>query len=892
MKRLNDIRQTFLDFFHQREHHIVPSAPLVPQNDPTLLFTNAGMVQFKDLFTGQKKPKYPCATSSQKCLRAGGKHNDLENVGYTARHHTFFEMLGNFSFGDYFKEKAILYAWELIRETFQIPKDRLFITVYQDDNEAFALWKKISALNEARIIRIGTDDNFWSMGSTGPCGPCSEIFYDHGDHLQGHPPGHEKGEGDRFVEIWNLVFMQYEQSEDGKRAPLPAPAIDTGMGLERIAALLQNTHDNYQTDLFQALIKACEEATGVRAEGALAASHRVIADHIRAASFLIAEGIAPSNVGRGYVLRRILRRAMRHAHLLGAREPMLHRLAPALQDEMGAAYPELIRARDPIAQAIQDEEERFQDMLQRGLKLLQKEKESVKKGGSFGGAAAFKLYDTYGFPLDLTEDILRRDRIKVDKEGFEKSMREARQKSRAAWQGSGEEREEKIWFDLQEAHGASDFLGYETLRADARLLALVIDGEQADQAAAGEEAMALLDQTPFYAESGGQVGDTGSIANDNAEFRVEDTVKRAGSLTLHRGTVKRGVLRKGDPLKARIDADRREKIRANHSATHLLNEALRRVLGAHVQQKGSLVAPNRLRFDFSHPKPLAEEEIARIENLVNAEIRANRDVITRILPFDKAMEEGALALFGEKYDDEVRVLFIGDRGEDSERGAWSVELCGGTHVRRLGDIALFRIVSESAIGSGIRRVEGLTGEAALQWSARREAMLKDAAAILRVPPERLSDRLRGLIKERERLEAALKIARRQAALAPAPAAAGESAKSAEDVEKVGETAFMSRLLSDVPASDLRSLADEAKARLGSGVVALASVHGGKASLVVGVTKDLTARHDAVRLAREGSRILGGKGGGGRADLALAGGPKGGKAQDALAAVKASLNSLN
>ena len=884
MKTLKDIRQEFLEYFERHDHRLVPSSSLVPHDDPTLLFTNAGMVPFKDIFTGQKRPPHPRAASAQKCLRAGGKHNDLENVGYTARHHTFFEMLGNFSFGDYFKEDAILFAWELITQSFSLDPERLLITIYHDDDEALSLWKKVSGLHEKKILRISTDDNFWSMGDRGPCGPCSEIFYDHGDHLEGAPPGSGKAEGDRFIEIWNLVFMQYDQGEDGARRPLPSPAIDTGMGLERMAALMQGTHDNYQTDLFRALIEASADITGVASDGDRAVSHRVIADHLRASSFLIAEGIQPSNVGRGYVLRRILRRAMRHAHLLGMKEPLLHRLVPVLNEEMGDAYPELIRAEASTTQTLQDEEEKFHDLLERGMKLLQKEKARVKKGKLFSGDAAFKLYDTYGFPIDLTEDILRQDGIAVDRDAFEKSMEEARLLARAHWQGSGEAETDKIWFDLQEAHGATEFLGYESSAASGSILAIISEGLPVEALREGMEASLLLEKTPFYAESGGQVGDSGIIKKGEALFSVQDTKKRVGSLHLHLGRMEKGTLKKGDIVEASIDADRRLQIRANHSATHLLNEALRRVLGEHVQQKGSLVAPDRLRFDFSHQKALEESQISEIEEVVNGQIRQNHEVMTRLLPREKAIKEGAMALFGEKYDDEVRVLFMGSpREEGSKKDAFSVELCGGTHVRRLGDIAFFRIVSESAIGSGVRRVEALTGEAALLWVKERDHMLREAATLLKVAPEKLAERVGALLEERQKMEHVLQSLRKQAAIGSA-----QSGEESHDIEKVGKISFMAQSFSDMPAQDLRALADEAKARLGSGVVALVSVSEGKASLVVGVTKDLTKKYDASLLAKEGAGILGGKGGGGRADLAFSGGPDGAKAKEALSAIKARL----
>ncbi|MGB7412134.1 MAG: alanine--tRNA ligase, partial [Sphingopyxis granuli] len=732
MTSTNDIRRSFLDYFAGEGHHIEPSAPLVPFNDPTLMFVNAGMVPFKNVFTGLEKKPYSTAASSQKCVRAGGKHNDLDNVGYTARHHTFFEMLGNFSFGDYFKEQAIHHAWTLVHKTWGLPADKLTATVYHTDDEAFDLWRKISGLPEERIIRIPTSDNFWSMGDTGPCGPCSEIFYDHGDHIWGGPPGSAEEDGDRFIEIWNLVFMQYEQLPGGERVDLPRPSIDTGMGLERLAAVLQGVHDNYDIDTFRALIAASVDLTGVPAEGATQASHRVIADHLRASSFLIADGVLPSNEGRGYVLRRIMRRAMRHAHLLGAKDPLMHRLLPALTTEMGAAYPELIRAQALISETLEREEIKFRQTLDKGLRLLDEATVGMAKGATLPGDVAFKLYDTYGFPYDLTEDALRAEGIAVDRAGFDAAMAQQKAAARAAWKGSGEKASDEIWFDLAEANGGTEFTGYTSTEGEGEVIALVRDGVPVEEAKAGDTVVVLTNQTPFYGESGGQMGDAGTIDTlGGAKATVRDTSKPLGRLHAHQATLEVGSLKVGDTVRLSVDAARRDRIRANHSATHLLHAALRNRLGAHVTQKGSLVAEDRFRFDFSHPKALTAEEIADVEAQVNAHIRANEPVSTRLMTPDDAIAAGAMALFGEKYGDEVRVLSMGKADDRS----YSVELCGGTHVRALGDIALFKIVSESAVSSGVRRIEALTGEAARQWLIGRDEALKAAAAALKTAPD-------------------------------------------------------------------------------------------------------------------------------------------------------------
>jgi alanyl-tRNA synthetase len=877
MQTTNDIRAAFLDYFAKNGHEVVPSSPLVPRNDPTLLFTNAGMVQFKNVFTGLERRSYRRAATAQKCVRAGGKHNDLENVGYTARHHTFFEMLGNFSFGDYFKERAIELAWDLITREFGLARDRLWVTVYAEDDEAAALWPKISGLPRERIVPIATSDNFWTMGEVGPCGPCSEIFWDHGPSVAGGPPGSAEADGDRFVEIWNLVFMQYEQQAPDRRVLLPRPSVDTGMGLERIAAVLQGKHDNYDIDLFRALIEASAAASGVAADGAHAVSHRVIADHLRAAAFLIADGVLPSKEGRGYVLRRIMRRAMRHAHMLGCAEPLVWRLVPALVQQMGAAYPELARAQPLVAETLRLEETNFQQTLDRGLRLLEEETSRLPDGAALPGEAAFRLYDTYGFPLDLTEDVLRGQGRTVAVEGFEAAMARQREEARRNWAGSGEAATEAVWFALREEIGASEFLGYETEVAEGVVQAMLRDGARIDRAGAGDEIAVVLNQTPFYAESGGQVGDTGVMFSAaGAELAVADTVKKAGDLHVHLGRLTRGELKLGDAVELRVDRDRRRLLRGNHSVTHLLHQALRRRLGAHVTQKGSLVAPDRLRFDFSHPKPLAADDIRAIEGEVNDRIRANAEVATRLLTPDRAVAEGALALFGEKYPDEVRVVAMGGvlDGEDRQ---FSVELCGGTHVPRTGDIGLFKIVAETAIASGVRRLEALTGAAAEAYLAAEEGVLREAAAVLRTSPAELPARLASLVDERRRLERELAEARR------ALASAGPATEPAR--KRLGDIAFDGRVVDGVPGRELKSLADDLKRRIGSGVVTVVSRADGKAAIVVGVTPDLTGRFDAVELVRRGAEVLGGKGGGGRAEMAQAGGPEAARAEAALAAVE-------
>ena len=882
MSGVNEIRSAFLDYFRKEGHEVVPSSPLVPRNDPTLMFTNAGMVQFKNVFTGLETRAYNRATTSQKCVRAGGKHNDLDNVGYTARHHTFFEMLGNFSFGDYFKDRAIELAWNLITREFGLAKDRLLVTIYHTDDAAFGFWKKIAGLPDERIIRIASSDNFWAMGDTGPCGPCSEIFYDHGEGIPGGPPGSADEDGDRFIEIWNLVFMQFEQLTKEERIELPHPSIDTGMGLERIAAVLQGEHDNYDIDLFKALIRASVEATGVPAEGKNKASHRVIADHLRASSFLIADGVLPSNEGRGYVLRRIMRRAMRHAQLLGAKEPLMWRLVPALVREMGQAYPELVRGQALIAETLKLEETRFRKTLARGLVLLNEASEGLAGGDRLDGETAFRLYDTYGFPLDLTQDALRQRGIGVDLEGFDAAMARQKAEARANWAGSGEAATEAVWFALREKLGATEFLGYETEQAEGIVLALVREGAAVDSAEAGDTVGVVVNQTPFYGESGGQMGDTGVISGEGFSIEVSDTQKKADGLFVHFGRVVRGAARVGAAVELKVDHARRTRLRSNHSATHLVHEALREVLGTHVAQKGSLVAPERLRFDFSHPKPISAEELEKVEDLANEIVVQNAPVTTRLMGVDDAIAEGAMALFGEKYGDEVRVVSMGTALHGDKTGKpYSVELCGGTHVGATGDIGLVRIVSEGAVAAGVRRIEALTGEAARHYLDEQERRLKSVAATLKISPADVPARVEALLEERRKLERELADARRKLALGGGAGAGGAEA----DVKDVGGTKFLGKVVEGVAPRDLKSLADDGKKSLGSGVVTFVGVgEDGKASVVVAVTDDLTARFSAVDLVRKASAALGGQGGGGRPDMAQAGGPEGSRAGAALAAV--------
>ena len=886
MTSTNEIRRSFLDYFSGTDHAEIPSAPLVPYSDPTLMFVNAGMVPFKNAFTGFETPPSPRATSSQKCVRAGGKHNDLDNVGYTARHHTFFEMLGNFSFGDYFKEQAIIHAWTLLTKEWGLDANRLTATVYHDDDEAFDLWRKISGLPEERIIRISTNDNFWSMGDTGPCGPCSEIFYDHGDHIEGGPPGSPDEDGDRFVEIWNLVFMQYDQSEGGDRTALPKPSIDTGMGLERVAAVMQGTHNNYEIDTFKALIDASQSITGEHASDDQLASHRIIADHLRSTSFLMADGVLPSNEGRGYVLRRIMRRAMRHAHLLGASDPMMHRLVPALVTEMGQAFPELQRGQALIEEVFEREETQFRKTLANGLKLLDEATGSMEDGGELDGQTAFKLYDTYGFPYDLTEDALRSRGLGVDRAGFDAAMAEQKAAARAAWKGSGEAASDEVWFDIAEREGASEFTGYASTAGEGTVVALVKDGAEITSAKQGDDVLVLTNQTPFYGESGGQAGDMGSIAsNAGLAANVTDTAKPLGRLHAHQTHIDAGEIAVGDTVQLNVDTGRRDRIRANHSATHLVHAALRGQLGGHVTQKGSLVADDRLRFDFSHPKPLSADDIAAIEAQVNAEIRANEPVATRLMSPDDAVEAGALALFGEKYGDEVRVLSMGRAGDDGRN--YSVELCGGTHVNATGDIGVFRIISESAVSSGVRRIEALTGEAARQWLVSREEALKSAATAIRSAPDEVPARIAALLDERKRLEKELASANKALALGGGGAAGDAGGPSAD--EDIGGVAFSGQVIQGLSPKELRPLLDEAKGRMGSGIAAICAVNDGKAAFAVAVTDDLTERFSAVDLVKAGVEALGGKGGGGRPDMAQGGGPDGSKGEDALAAVRAALS---
>ncbi|HVV79256.1 MAG TPA: alanine--tRNA ligase [Pseudolabrys sp.] len=884
MSGVNDIRKGFLDFFARNDHQVVASSPLVPRNDPTLMFTNAGMVQFKNVFTGLERRPYSRATTAQKCVRAGGKHHDLDNVGYTARHHTFFEMLGNFSFGDYFKERAISLAWELVTKDYALPKDKLLVTVYVDDDDAFNLWKKIAGLPESKILRIAGSDNFWAMGDTGPCGPCSEIFYDHGDKIPGGPPGSADADGDRFIEIWNLVFMQFEQLEGGKRNELPRPSIDTGMGLERIAAVLQGTHDNYAIDLFAHIIAAIAELTKVKSEGPQKASHRVIADHLRASSFLIADGVLPSNEGRGYVLRRIMRRAMRHAELLGVKEPLMWKLVPVLVREMGQAYPELIRAEALITETLKLEETRFRRTLERGLTILDEKSAGLAKGAMFDGETAFTLYDTYGFPLDLTQDALRGRGISVDLASFEDAMERQRAKARESWKGSGDAAAEAVWFPLRDKVGPTEFLGYETETAEGVVKAIVKDGKEVAELKKGESGQLVLNQTPFYGESGGQVGDTGTMRGDNAKLAVTDTQKKGGDVFAHAVTVESGAVKAGDALQLDVDHERRSAIRQNHSATHLLHEALRLVLGDHVAQKGSMVSPDRLRFDFSHPKPVTAEELERVEDIANEIVLQNSPVTTRLMALDDARASGARALFGEKYGDEVRVVAMGD-GTGNTLG-WSVELCGGTHVKRTGDIGLITSLTDSGVAAGVRRLEALTGKAARKGAVKQLQAAKAASAELKVPVEEMAGRITVLMDERKKLERELSDAKRKLAMG---GGASTGAAAEETGRQVAGINFFSRAVSGIDLKDLRSLADEGKKRVGSGVVAIVgTTDDGKAGIVVGVTDDLTKRFSAVDLVRKGAEALGGKGGGGRPDMAQAGGPDGAKADAALKAVEAAL----
>ncbi len=894
MKTVNDIRSEFLNFFAGKGHEIVPSSALVPQNDPTLMFTNAGMVQFKDVFTGKEKRDYTRAVSSQKCVRAGGKHNDLENVGYTARHHTFFEMLGNFSFGDYFKEDAIAMAWELVTKNFALPPDRLLVTVHATDEEAAAIWKKVTGFADEKIIRIDSDDNFWRMGDTGPCGPCTEIFYDHGEKYWGGPPGSPEEDGDRFIEIWNNVFMQYEQVDADTRIDLPAQSVDTGMGLERITATLMGTNDNYAIDIMRALRDCVADLTGVDVEGDQAASHKVIADHLRASAFLMADGVMPSNEGRGYVLRRIMRRAMRHAHLLGAQDPLIYKLFPVLKEKMGDAYPELGRAEALITKTLESEEKRFKETLDRGLKILEEETENLGKGDKLAGDVAFKLYDTFGFPLDLTQDALKAQGIGVDIVGFDAAMEEQKQKARAAWSGSGDAATEKVWFEILEEFGPTEFLGYDSESAEAVVKAIVKDGKRVDALKEGEEGIIIPNQTPFYAESGGQIGDSGEAeTSEGVSLAVTDTRKQPGPTHLHYVKLNRGSVKLGETVKMTVDHSRRSSIRQNHSVTHLMHEALRRVLGEHVAQKGSLQDADRTRFDISHPQGISAEEIAQVEALVNEQIAADTLVETRLMALDDAREIGAMALFGEKYDDEVRVVVMGTKPEGANK-EFSIELCGGTHVKKTGEIEKFKIISESALSAGVRRVEAVTGARVDEYEAGKQAAQQEELDRLAGENERLRAELQALggteqdavpqtpesiIKQNKQLEKKISETRRKQAT---------QGGASGDIKEIGGVKFAGRVLDGFPPKDLKPMADDLKAQIGSGVIALVATNDGKASIVVCVTDDLTGKLNAVDLVKIGAEALGGKGGGGRPDMAQAGGPNADAANDAVAAIEKNL----
>ncbi|MFV0334418.1 MAG: alanine--tRNA ligase [Tropicimonas sp.] len=882
MLSLNDIRSTFLDYFNRQGHEVVESSPLVPRNDPTLMFTNSGMVQFKNLFTGVEHRDYVRATTAQKCVRAGGKHNDLDNVGYTLRHHTFFEMLGNFSFGDYFKEQAIPFAWDVVTKEFGIDPNRLCVTVFHTDDEAAGLWKKVAGLPDERIIRIPTSDNFWQMGPTGPCGPCTEIFYDHGDHIWGGPPGSPEEDGDRFVEIWNLVFMEFEQFEDGSRVELPRKSIDTGMGIERVAALLQGTNDNYATDVMRALIEASAHQSSTDPDGPGRTHHRVIADHLRSTSFLIADGVMPSNEGRGYVLRRIMRRAMRHAHLLGVKDPLMYRLVPELVRQMGGAYPELQRAQALISETLETEETRFQQTLERGLRLLDDELEKLPDGAALPGEAAFRLYDTYGFPLDLTQDALREQGRGVDTDGFDAAMAEQKAKARAAWAGSGETKDAAIWFDLAEKHGPTDFLGYDTEAAEGQILAIVRDGAAIEQAGAGDEVQIVLNQTPFYGESGGQVGDTGRLSTESGKAEITDTLKTNG-VFIHVARVTEGEIRPGTGAELVVDHDRRSAIRANHSATHLLHEALRETLGEHVAQRGSLNAPDRLRFDFSHNHALSAAELEEVAARVNGFIRQNSPVETRIMTPDDARAIGAQALFGEKYGDEVRVVSMGraPSGKGVGGETWSIELCGGTHVRQTGDIGLFVALGDSASSAGVRRFEALTGEAARLYLGEQERRLAEVAAVVKAPPAEIVSRVRSIVDERKALQAEIAQLRRDLAMA-----GGGGKGAGVETREINGIPFIAQVLTGVNGKDLRGLIDEHKTRLGSGAVLLIADGEGKAAVAAGVTADMVGRVSAIDLVKAAVAELGGVGGGGRPDMAQGGGKDATNAAAAIAAAEA------
>ncbi|MAQ78064.1 MAG: alanine--tRNA ligase [Rhodospirillaceae bacterium] len=870
MQTTNQIRDIFLKFFEKNGHQIVSSSPLVPRNDPTLLFTNAGMVQFKNVFTGGETRDYERAVTSQKCVRAGGKHNDLENVGYTARHHTFFEMLGNFSFGDYFKENAIEYAWDLVTKDLGLPKEKLLVTVYSEDEDAATLWKKIAGLNDQKIIRIPTSDNFWAMGDTGPCGPCSEIFFDHGEDIEGGPPGSANEDGDRFIEIWNLVFMQYEQVTKEERIELPSPSIDTGMGLERIAAILQGSHDNYDIDLMRSLIEASANESGIDPDGPAKVSHRVIADHLRASAFLIADGVLPSNEGRGYVVRRIMRRAMRHAHLLGCAEPLVWRLVPALTRQMGEAFPELIRAESLIVETLKLEETRFKETLARGLRQLEDATQKLSDSENLPGDVAFKLYDTYGFPLDLTQDILRGQGRKVDLAGFDKAMAEQKAAARAAWSGSGEIATDDFWLDIRDQTTATEFLGYSTEQAEGVIIALIINGENVEKSDAfpeDQEVTVICNQTPFYAEAGGQVGDTGCLTTASGSLlRVTDVQKKAGDLFIHIGFIENGIISVGDTVEMKVDTKYRSCLRANHSATHLLHESLRRHLGDHVTQKGSLVDTQKLRFDFSHPRAVEEETLKTVETEVNEQIRENTEVVTQLMQPEDAIKAGAMALFGEKYGEEVRVVSMGQFEVGTTKSRYSTELCGGTHVSRTGDIGVFRLVSEGAVASGVRRIEAVTANGAIEHFNAREEILNITARTLKSTLEKLPHRVISLLEDKKKLENEVAELRRKLA------SPGMNRSENDENIKIGNITFLGKIIQDIPPRELKSFVDEFKKEVGSGIITVVASFDNKASLVVGVTEDLSQKYNAVTLVQHGVTALGGKGGGGRPDMAQAGGP--------------------
>ena len=882
-KTLNEIRSAFLKYFEKNDHKIVESSNLVPNNDPTLMFANSGMVQFKNVFTGLEKRDYKRATTSQKCVRAGGKHNDLENVGYTPRHHTFFEMLGNFSFGDYFKERAIKLAWDLVTKDFGLDKNRLYFTVFNEDEEAFKLWKKITGLGEDKIIKISTSDNFWSMGETGPCGPCSEIFYDHGDHLKGGLPGTKNQDGDRYIEIWNLVFMQFEQVSKDKRINLPKPSVDTGMGLERITALLQGTHDNYETDHFKKLINSISEAVKIKPDQKNVSSFRVIADHLRASSFLIAEGVLPSNEGRGYVLRRIMRRGMRHSHLLGSKQPIFYNIFKTLMDEMSGNYPELVRAESLIKETLKTEEEKFLVLLERGMKILNDEISKIDK--ILPGEVAFKLYDTYGFPLDLTEDILKNKSLKIDNKKFETLMNESRELAKKNWKGSGDSSVNEIWFEIKDKLGPTEFLGYETDQAEGKILSLLKDNKEVKILSANDEGMLITNQTPFYGESGGQVGDTGEITLGEFKFEVNDVQKQLGDLFVHYGKVIKGSIKVNDNVEMKIDVERRNNVRAYHSATHLLHESLRRVLGTHVTQKGSLVDPDRLRFDFSHMKPISTDEIKKIETFVNSMVEKKSEVKTRIMTPKEAVDNGALALFGEKYGDEVRVLSMG-----SEKDRYfSTELCGGTHARNTGDIGKFKIISQSSIASGVRRVEALRDKQLQEYlnkkeklsdleSEKSEETIKDLSQkIIKLggKPNISSDNQQTLIKDLTKHYEQLLV----------KSTLSDKSKNIINDQTINNVKVRFQKVIDLPPKDLRKLVDSGKKELTEGIIVVFAVKDEKIGLAIGVTENLTKKYDAVKLAKIGSEIIGGKGGGGRSDFAQAGGTDSSKIDTAFDQIK-------